>query len=103
MGGGGDARSQPMSTAVHRSPNKLWRSNSIYSLCPIYLSFLGCPAGGTDKDQCASCMSICPLCPTEETDILCREIYVFGQFCICPCNGTAVSVNRPSLQMLLIS
>ncbi len=26
---GGVAGSQPMSTAVHRSPNKLWRSNSI--------------------------------------------------------------------------
>ncbi len=25
-------RSQPMSTAVHRSPNKLWRSNSIFNL-----------------------------------------------------------------------
>ncbi len=24
--------SQPMSTAVHRSPNKLWRSNSIFNL-----------------------------------------------------------------------
>jgi hypothetical protein len=28
-GEGGVAGSQPMSTAVHRSPNKLWRSNSI--------------------------------------------------------------------------
>jgi hypothetical protein len=28
-GGGGVAGSQPMSTAVHRSPNKLRRSNSI--------------------------------------------------------------------------
>jgi hypothetical protein len=27
-GRGGVAGSQPMSTAVHRSPNKLWRSNS---------------------------------------------------------------------------
>jgi hypothetical protein len=27
------AGSQPMSTAVHRSPNKLWRSNSIFNLC----------------------------------------------------------------------
>jgi hypothetical protein len=32
-GEGGDAGSQPMSTAVHRSPHKLWRSNSIFSLC----------------------------------------------------------------------
>ncbi len=31
-GRGGVARSQPMSTAVHRSPNKLWRSNSIFYL-----------------------------------------------------------------------
>jgi hypothetical protein len=31
-GGGGVAGSQPMSTAVHRSPNKLWRSNAIFNL-----------------------------------------------------------------------
>jgi hypothetical protein len=30
-GRGGVAGSQPMSTAVHRSPNKLWRSNSIFN------------------------------------------------------------------------
>jgi hypothetical protein len=29
----GVAGSQPMSGAVHRSPNKLWRSNSIFNLC----------------------------------------------------------------------
>jgi hypothetical protein len=29
-GRGGVAGSQPMSTAVHRKPNKLWRSNSIF-------------------------------------------------------------------------
>ncbi len=29
---GGVAGSQPMSTAVHRSPNKLWRSNAIFNL-----------------------------------------------------------------------
>jgi hypothetical protein len=29
----GVAGSQLMSTAVHRSPNKLWRSNSIFNLC----------------------------------------------------------------------
>ncbi len=32
-GRGGVGRSQPMSTAVHRSPNKLWRKNSILNLC----------------------------------------------------------------------
>jgi hypothetical protein len=32
MQGGGVAGSQPMRTAVHRSPNKLWRSNSIFNL-----------------------------------------------------------------------
>jgi hypothetical protein len=31
-GRGGVAGSQPMSTAVHSSPNKLWRSNSILNL-----------------------------------------------------------------------
>jgi hypothetical protein len=31
-GEGGVAGSQPISTAVHRSPNKLWRSNSIFNL-----------------------------------------------------------------------
>jgi hypothetical protein len=35
-GGCGVAESQPMSTAVHRSPNKLWRSNSIFNLCLKY-------------------------------------------------------------------
>jgi hypothetical protein len=30
-GRGRVAESQPMSTAVHRSPNKLWRSNSIFT------------------------------------------------------------------------
>ncbi len=30
-GGGGVAVSQPMSTALHRSPNKLWRSNCIFT------------------------------------------------------------------------
>jgi hypothetical protein len=33
VGGGGIVGSQPMSTAVHRSPNKLWRSNSIFKWC----------------------------------------------------------------------
>ncbi len=38
-GGGGVTGSQPMSTAVHRSPNKRWRSNSIFNLCKIsYIS-----------------------------------------------------------------
>jgi hypothetical protein len=32
-GGGGVAGSQPNSTVVHRSLNKLWRSNSIFNLC----------------------------------------------------------------------
>ncbi len=32
-GMGGVATSQPMSTAEHRSPNKLWRSTSIFNLC----------------------------------------------------------------------
>ncbi len=31
-GGRGGAGSQPMGTAVHRSPNKLWRSNSIFNM-----------------------------------------------------------------------
>jgi hypothetical protein len=30
--GGGVSGSRPMSKAVHRSPNKLWRSNSIFNL-----------------------------------------------------------------------
>ncbi len=32
-GRGGVAGPQPMNTAVHRSPNKLWRSNSVFNLC----------------------------------------------------------------------
>ncbi len=31
-GKGGSAGSLPISTAVHRSPNKLWRSSSIFNL-----------------------------------------------------------------------
>ena len=31
----GVAGSQPMSSAVHRSPNKLWRSHSMFNLCII--------------------------------------------------------------------
>jgi hypothetical protein len=31
-GEGGVAGSQPVSTAEHRSPNKLWASNSIFNL-----------------------------------------------------------------------
>jgi hypothetical protein len=41
-GGGGVVGSQPMSKAVHRSPNKLWRSNSIFNhiyVVDIYLPF----------------------------------------------------------------
>ena len=42
FGGRGELQgSQPMSTAVHRSPNKLWRSNSIFSLCFIYRNVIG--------------------------------------------------------------
>ncbi len=33
QGEGGVAGSLPTSTAVHWSPNKLWRSNSIFNLC----------------------------------------------------------------------
>ncbi len=32
----GVSGSQSMSSAVHRSPNKLWRSNSIFNLCYLY-------------------------------------------------------------------
>ncbi len=32
-GGAGVTGSQPMSTAVHRGPNNLWRFNSIFNLC----------------------------------------------------------------------
>ncbi len=31
--GGGVAASQPTSAAIYRSPNKIWRSNSIFNLC----------------------------------------------------------------------
>ncbi len=37
---GGVAESQPMSTAVQRSPNKLWRSNSILNLWQTALTYL---------------------------------------------------------------
>jgi hypothetical protein len=35
-GGGGVAGSQPMSAAVHRSQNKLWRSNYIFNLFNLW-------------------------------------------------------------------
>ncbi len=42
-GGGGNCgvSAQPMSTAIHRSPNKLWRSNSIWATPVPHLPFLG--------------------------------------------------------------
>ncbi len=36
-GGGGWAGSQPMSTAVHRSPNRLWRYNTVFNLRFAYM------------------------------------------------------------------
>ncbi len=38
-GGGGVSGSQPICTAVHRSQNKLWRSNSIFNpwVSPFYI------------------------------------------------------------------
>jgi hypothetical protein len=46
QGEGGVAGSQPMSTgtAVHRSPNKLWRSNSIFNLWTERLGLGDCPS-----------------------------------------------------------
>ncbi len=40
-GRGGVAESQPMRTDVHRSPNKLWRSNPIFNLC-VASNFRAC-------------------------------------------------------------
>ncbi len=42
-GGASCAVSQPMSTAVHRSPNKLRRSNSIFTLWVVWFCFLPTP------------------------------------------------------------
>jgi hypothetical protein len=39
-GGGGVPGSQPMSTAVHRSPNNPWISNSIFNLCFYAMSVI---------------------------------------------------------------
>ncbi len=41
-GGGGcwGAGSQPMSTAVHRNPKKLWKSNSIFKLWLVVLVYM---------------------------------------------------------------
>jgi hypothetical protein len=46
LGGGGVAGSQPMRTAVHMEPNKLWRSNSILTY------------GRTQDDQYLLCSHI---------------------------------------------
>jgi hypothetical protein len=45
---GGVTGSQPMSTAVYMSPNKLWRSNSIFNLCmgPCRMYFKVVVGGG---------------------------------------------------------
>jgi hypothetical protein len=40
-GKGGVAGSQPMSTAVHRIPNKLWRSKSLFNLMIQTICFPG--------------------------------------------------------------
>jgi hypothetical protein len=50
-GRGGFAGSQPVSTAVHRSPNKLWRSNSIFNLWRGEISGVPCSSGVTAKWQ----------------------------------------------------
>ena len=56
---GGCAGSQPMSTAVHRSPNKLWRSNSIYNLWFTLLTSPELPdvihENPRDESNCSSC------------------------------------------------
>ncbi len=49
-GGRGFAGSQPMSTAVHRSPNKL-RSNSIFNLWPGKIRGVPCSSGVTARWQ----------------------------------------------------
>jgi hypothetical protein len=56
-GEGGVAGSQPMSTAVHRSPNKLWISDSIF----------GC------HYECRSPF-LCRRCPTVDTDISVTDV-----------------------------
>ena len=47
---GGVTGSQPMSTAVYMSPNKLWRSNSIFNLCmdPCRMYFKVVVGGGVE-------------------------------------------------------
>jgi hypothetical protein len=37
MRGEGVAGPQPINTAVHKCPNKLWRPNSIYNLCASHI------------------------------------------------------------------
>ncbi len=43
------AGSQPMSTVVHRSPNKHWRFNSILKPCSIRIIVIGLPGVGAAK------------------------------------------------------
>jgi hypothetical protein len=50
-----ELQAQPMSTVVYRSPNKLWRYNSIFNLCGrhfsawIYRPSFGFVSGGSAK------------------------------------------------------
>jgi hypothetical protein len=61
-GGGGSCWSQPMSTAVHRSPNKLQRSNSIFNLRVAQCrSFLHVYLGFTVKHSSCSLLRSSPI------------------------------------------
>jgi hypothetical protein len=57
--GGCRVSAQPMRTAVHRSPNKLWRSNSIYNLWFTLLTSPELPdvihENPRDESNCCSC------------------------------------------------
>ncbi len=78
-GRGGVAGSQPMSTAVHRSgsPNKLWRSNSIFNLC--FSLFLRLNSTIQSKTIILTSRSGIRITVIIETGTLAREHTLAGQ------------------------
>jgi hypothetical protein len=79
-GEGRVAASQPMSTSVHRSPNKLWRSLSILSLWKnplLQLASSFAPVrGGAGSDPSSSWQTVFKMADTDRTGALAAEVFV---------------------------
>ncbi len=87
--GGGVAKSPPMSTAVHRSPNKLWRSNSIFNLReiqPVIFEF---------STQLCNCCPSNLLSSSTLTPLSCVKVHYIQKVCDWEGIGGVESCWRP--------